>query len=200
MTKAVVSKRTVVPDIPKITSFEDVHSTGYQLVLWKDLSDGNIFKQSEPGSTFHNIHKSFLEKPWSVVTSVEEMVSVLLTRPNTIGFDSTTTVLESEDLMVLPQYNLDKAPLSFSCRKNLGLKEELDKQILKLWEEGLMSALAKKWFRKTKEPSRRADTNSIEAKDIFILWLIICIGILMSFIVGLFEVLHQNHIGRSCAS
>ena len=77
---------TLAPKVPPIRNFEEMHSQGYQLLVWKNSILLNSFERSPAGSTKHMIAESIKKQPKTQFTSYKEMEQILKENDKTMAF------------------------------------------------------------------------------------------------------------------
>ena len=160
---------------------------GYQLILWKNSILLDFLEDSPSGSIKSGIANSILSKPWTQFTSYAEMTQILTGHENTIAFEIENAPVDGVSALMGFQDAWDY-PASLAMRKGLGLKEALDREIIKMRQEGLTESMREKWFgRGGLSDPNQSDARAIELSDIQLLGGLLILGIVLSIILSILE-------------
>ena len=184
----ITSTLSTVPVLPDLKTFEDVYDQGYKVVIWKGSINMEEFQMSHRGSAKHKIYQDFLSNPWGEFTSFEGMLTTLHSQPKALVYDCDDMPLALDGSVIsLPDFQ-DSNMIShaISMRKGLGIKDLIDREIVKMRQEGLIDAMKRRWLKKM-ESEVGFKVRPIDYPDVFIPVGILCFGIGIGIFALTFE-------------
>ena len=192
------------PHHNSILNFEDILADGkFKLIIFENTVIHQWFKDAAPGSPFNRLYDRFIkDNKESLYTTADEGIERLLSSPNAIAFDSSTTFADTDDVESIGDFE-DSVATNFCLAlvKDSEFTAAFRRYLLILEESGLLRKLFQKWNLEQDVEHEEEDQLgqdgivSLAFENVFVPFVILVAGVVVG--VGMYGL--EKGVGNVCS-